>query len=387
MIIIGIYLDNSATSYPKPECVYTAINDFMRNNGASAGRGNYARARDAEELIYLARKSIAKLLGAKKPSNIVFTSNVTESLNVILKGFLNSGDGVLTSSIEHNAMWRPLNYLQQDKNINIRTFHCTKDGSVDLQEIKEQLSHDIKLIALVHGSNVLGNIFPLAEIVALAHEKNIPVLADAAQTAGAFPIDIETLGVDFLAFTGHKGLLGPTGTGGFYIREGLELRTLKEGGTGTISKSPFQPNSIPDRYEAGTINSMGLAGLKAGVEFLIETGVAKIREHEIALMSQMLTGLLNIENVEVYGSLKAQDRLGLVCFNIKGINPYDASLWLDDYAMIMVRAGLHCSPQAHSILGTSETGAIRASIGYFNTIDDITCLLNAIKKFIKSRRS
>lgn len=379
-------MDNSATSFPKPECVYTAINDFMRNNGASAGRGNYSRARDAEELIYLTRKSIAKLLGAKKASNIVFTSNVTESLNQVLKGFLNYGDGVLTSDIEHNAMWRPLNYLQQDKNININTFHCNKEGAVDLQEIKEQLNLNIKLVALVHGSNVLGNIFPLAEIVTLAHEKHIPVLVDTAQTAGVLPLNIEALDVDFLAFTGHKGLLGPTGTGGFYIREGLELRTFKEGGTGTISKSPFQPNSVPDRYEAGTLNTMGLVGLKAGAEFLLETGVERIHEHETALMSQMLNGLSNIEDVVVYGAQNVKDRLGLVNFNIMGANPYDVSLWLDEHAGIMVRAGLHCSPQAHRVLGTLETGTIRASVGYFNTIEDVNFLLDAIKKFIKTQR-
>lgn len=358
----------------------------MRNNGTSAGRGNYTRAREADEQIYMTRKSIAKLLGAKKAANIVLTSNVTESLNIVLKGFLNYGEGVLTSSIEHNAMWRPLNYLKRDKNINIHTFHCNIKGEVDLQEIKEQLSKDIKLVALVHGSNVLGSIFPIAEIIELAHQMHIPVLVDAAQTAGVFPLNIEALSVDFLAFTGHKGLLGPTGTGGLYIREGLQLRTFKEGGTGTISKSPFQPNSVPDRYEAGTMNTMGLVGLKAGAEFLLETGVDKIRKHEIMLMSHMLNGLAEIDNVEVYGTQNVEDRLGLVSFNIKGSNPYDVSFWLDEHAEIMVRAGLHCSPEAHRVLGTLETGAIRASVGYFNTIEDVICLLEAIKDYIKAQR-
>ncbi|HNX13951.1 MAG TPA: aminotransferase class V-fold PLP-dependent enzyme [Oscillospiraceae bacterium] len=378
-----MYLDNSATSFPKPECVYTAVNDFMRNNGANAGRGNYALARDAEELIYQTRKSAAKLLGAKKASNIVFTGNVTEALNMILKGFLNDGDEVLTSSIEHNAMWRPLNYLQRDKNVKIHTFSCAKDGSADLQEIKDLLGKNIKLVALVHGSNVLGSIFPLQEIVEPAHEKNIPVLVDAAQTAGAIPINIEALGVDFLAFTGHKGLLGPTGTGGFYIKEGLELRPLKAGGTGSVSTSPFQPDSVPDRYEAGTMNTMGLAGLKAGTEFLLQTGVNKIHEHEIALVSRLLNGLANIGEVEVYGPQSAENRLGLATFNIRSRNPYDVSAWLDEHAGIMVRAGLHCSPQAHRVLGTVETGAVRASVGYFNTAEDIDALLQALRDYIK----
>ena len=358
----------------------------MRYNGASAGRGNYTRARDAEELIYLTRKSVAKLLGAKKAGNIVLTSNVTESLNLILKGFLNNGDGVLTSSIEHNAMWRPLHSLQRDKHINIHTFHCTTEGTVDLQEIKEQLGKDIRLLALVHGSNVLGNVFPLDEIIRLAHERDIPVLVDAAQTAGVFPLDIEALDVDFLAFTGHKGLLGPTGTGGFYIREGLELRTLKEGGTGTISKSPFQPNSVPDRYEAGTMNTVGLVGLKAGAEYLLETGIDIIRGHEIALMTKMLAGLARIENMEVYGTGNAHLRLGLVTFNIKGVNPYDAAFWLDQHAGIMVRAGLHCSPQAHKVMGTLEMGALRASVGCFSTMQDVIHLLEAMEDCTKSLR-
>ncbi len=355
----------------------------MRNNGANAGRGNYALARDAEELIYQTRKSAAKLLGAKKASNIVFTGNVTEALNMILKGFLNDGDEVLTSSIEHNAMWRPLNYLQRDKNVKIHTFSCAKDGSADLQEIKDLLGKNIKLVALVHGSNVLGSIFPLQEIVEPAHEKNIPVLVDAAQTAGAIPINIEALGVDFLAFTGHKGLLGPTGTGGFYIKEGLELRPLKAGGTGSVSTSPFQPDSVPDRYEAGTMNTMGLAGLKAGTEFLLQTGVNKIHEHEIALVSRLLNGLANIGEVEVYGPQSAENRLGLATFNIRSRNPYDVSAWLDEHAGIMVRAGLHCSPQAHRVLGTVETGAVRASVGYFNTAEDIDALLQALRDYIK----
>ena len=379
-------MDNSATSFPKPECVYTAVNDFMRNNGANAGRGNYALARDAQELIYRTRKSVAALLGAERASNIVFTGNVTESLNLILNGFLNGGDGVLTSAVEHNAMWRPLNVLRRDKNVKIHTFSCARDGAADLQNFKNHLDKNIKLVALVHGSNVLGNIFPLDKIIELAHEKNIPVLVDAAQTAGAIPINIRAVGADFLAFTGHKGLLGPTGTGGFYIKEGIKLRPFKAGGTGTISKSPFQPDSVPDRYEAGTMNTMGLAGLKAGADFLLHTGVEKIREHEIALVSQLLAGLAKMDEVEIYGPQSAGNRLGLVTFNLNKTDPYHLSAWLDEHAGIMVRAGLHCSPQAHRVLGTVETGAVRASVGYFNTTQDIDTLIQAIRDYIKTAR-
>lgn len=380
---MGIYLDNSATSFPKPECVYREMDYFMRTNGASAGRGNYQRARDAEELIYKTRKSIARLFDAKKPGNIVFTSNVTDSLNMILKGYLKEGDTVLTSDIEHNAMWRPLNLLQKEKGIHIKTFHSSSNGKVDLDEIQEKLSSGVSLVATIHGSNVIGNILPLEKIVKIAHEKDVPVLADAAQTAGAYPLSIKETEVDFLAFTGHKGLLGPMGMGGFYIRDGIRLKTLKEGGTGTISKSLFQPESTPDRYETGTMNMGGIAGLHAAIEYLLETGVDNIRKHESRLIQSLMDALLNIEQVEIYGPKPGQERLGLLSFNIKNANPYEVSSWLDEESGIMVRAGLHCSPQAHKVLGTSDTGAIRASVGYFNTLEDIEILVSGIRNFCK----
>ena len=234
-----IYMDNSATSFPKPECVYDAVNHFMREIGASPGRGNYANAIVSEKLVFETRKTIAKLFCAKKPSEIVFTSNATEAINTVLKGYLKSGDEVLTSSVEHNAMWRPLKSLERNRNVKINCFGVVKDGQVDLDEIARKLTDKIKLVAVVHGSNVLGNILPVAEISQLAHTKGIPIFIDASQTAGVYPINVVEYSIDFLAFTGHKSMLGPTGTGGFYIRTGLQLDTLKEGGTGSMAKSPF----------------------------------------------------------------------------------------------------------------------------------------------------
>jgi len=382
---MAIYLDNSATSFPKPECVYQAMDSYMRNNGASSGRGNYARARDAGELIYNTRKGIAKLLGAKKPSTIVFTSNATDSLNIILKGYLKEDDTVLTSDIEHNAMWRPLHAIQNEKKIKIKTFHCSPTGEIDLSEIRDKINSGVSLVATIHGSNVIGNILPLEQIVAIAHEKQVPVLADAAQTAGVYPISITDSGVDFLAFTGHKSLYGPMGIGGFYIREGMQLRTLKEGGTGTISKSLLQPENAPDRYETGTMNMVGIAGLGAAIEFLLETGIDKISAHENKLTLALIEGLSKFEQVEVYGPKIGQERLGLVTFNIKDTNPYDVSCWLDEQIGIMLRGGLHCSPLAHKVLGTLETGALRASVGYFNSLEDISCLVESIGTYIKMK--
>lgn len=383
---MGIYLDNGATSFPKPESVYTAMDSFMRKNGTSAGRGTYALARESEEMVYRTRKSLATLIGAPKARNIVLTGNVTESLNMVLKGFLRYGDTVLTSSMEHNAMWRPLHALQQELNLKIITFSSTPDCGVDLQEIRELMKQGISLVAMIHGSNVLGGILPVKEIAEIARERNIPVLVDAAQTTGAFPFSVTELDVDFLAFTGHKSLLGPMGTGGFYIRDGMELRTWKEGGTGTLSKSVFQPEHAPDRFEAGTLNLPGIAGIEAACDFINQTGVDAIRQHETDLMDELLKGLLNRGQVEVYGPQKATDRLGLVSFNIKNENPYDVAKWMDEHAGIMVRAGLHCCPCAHQLAGTLETGAIRASVGFFNTSSDIRNLLEALDEYIRNKQ-
>ena len=381
-----IYLDNSATSFPKPECVYTAMDRYMRTNGASAGRGTYARARDAEELIYKTRKSIASLFEAPKPGNIVLTSNVTESLNMILKGCLKEGDTVLTSDIEHNAVWRPLHQLCRDRGIQIRTFHCSPQGRIDLDEVETLLDPAVALVALVHGSNVIGNILPVREIAAIAHRKEVPVMVDAAQTAGTYPVSIRDTEVDFLAFTGHKGLMGPMGTGGFYIRDGITLKTLKEGGTGTLSKSAFQPESVPDRYEAGTMNMGGIAGLHAALGFLLAKGVDSIHEHESRLVESMMESLSMIDGVEIYGPERGQDRLGLLSFNIKGADPYDVASFLEEQSGIMVRAGLHCAPCAHRVLGTIDRGCVRAGAGIFNSMQDIEKTVETVEAFIKRKK-
>jgi cysteine desulfurase family protein len=383
---LKIYLDNGATSFPKPDCVYDAVNTFMRENGCSPGRGNYANAMEAEKLVYETRKSITKLFSAERPSEIIFTSNSTEAINTVLKGYLKNGDAVLTSNAEHNAVWRPLKNLEKERNIEIHCFSVTRDGRIDLNEISEKLTDKIKLAAFVHGSNVFGNIIPVSEISKIARSKNIPVLIDASQTAGVYPINVIEDGIDFLAFTGHKGLLGPTGTGGFYIRGGLELDTLKEGGTGSMAKSPFQPELPPDRYEAGTMNIFGIAGLKAAVDHIRETGISKILEHERKLVERLFNGLKEIPNLEIYGSVNPDEKLGLVCFNVGDIDPYKITSKLDEDFGIMVRAGLHCAPQAHRILGTGERGAVRVSPGLFNTEEHIDFFLESLRNLIENWR-
>lgn len=381
---MAIYFDNGATSYPKPEQVYQAMDAYMRQNGASAGRGNYRRAMEASQLLYGARKAVAKVLGVKSPSKIIFTANITESLNLVLKGFLNSNDLVLTTNYEHNAMWRPLKRLEKEKNIRIIELNCSQCGVLDFQELTAALKQKPKLFCFAHGSNVLGNILPLEEIARLAHSFKVPILVDAAQTAGVVPLEATDWGIDFLAFTGHKSLLGPMGTGGLYIHGDTPLRTLKEGGTGSASSSRFQPENPPDRFESGTMNIPALAGLKAAAEFLDAAGIEKIRRREEKMITMLMENLAKIPEITLYGAKITDPRLGLVSFNIGNHDPYDVAAWLDTNYDVMVRSGLHCSPQAHRLMGTEKRGAVRISLSIFNTEEEIAICCKAINEFSKT---
>jgi cysteine desulfurase family protein len=377
---MAIYLDNGATSYPKPEEVYTSIMEYMRKNGASPGRGNYARAMEADRLVYTARKALCLLLGAPRPRQIIFTFNATESINIALKGYLKPKDKVITTSYEHNAVARPLNKMKTENGIEVEQMPCAPDGTIDMNWTRRKLGGGVRLVVVAHGSNVIGCVTPLEEIVKAAHEHGAKVLVDAAQTVGSYPIDISAVPVDMLAFTGHKSLLGPTGTGGLYIREGLELSTLKEGGTGGMSLSPLQPDAPPDRYESGTMNIAGIAGLCAGVMFLINTGVDAVREHEIKLTKLLLDGLDTVPGLSYYGPARAENRLGLVSFNLEGHDPNKVAIKLDRDYGIMVRSGIHCAPQAHYLLGTAPGGAVRASLGYFNQTEHVEHLIDALQQ-------
>lgn len=379
---MAIYLDNGATSYPKPEAVYVAMDDYMRKNGASAGRGNYQRSMAASALVYGARKAVARVLGVTRPGKIIFTANITESLNLVLKGFLEPGDLVLTTNYEHNAMWRPLKQLEAEKGITIMELKCSENGMLDFAALRAALKQRPKLLCFAHGSNVLGNVLPLGEIAALAHAYGVPVLVDTAQTAGVIPIAATAWDIDFLAFTGHKSLLGPMGSGGLYIHGDKPLKTLKEGGTGSASASPFQPENPPDRYESGTMNIPALAGLKAAAEFLADLGVDKVRAHEEKLITMLMKAMGDLPEITLYGAKATDSRLGLVTFNIREYDPYTVAAWLDEHYGIMVRAGLHCSPQAHRLIGTEQRGAVRISFSWFNTEADVQLCLNAIADFI-----
>jgi len=375
----AIYLDNAATSYPKPECVYEAVDSFMRQNGASSGRGTYRRALAADELVSKTRRLLADLLGAEDDSRIVLLSGATEALNLAIKGLVQPGDNVVTSSMEHNAVWRCLRELEAAGILTVTRVPCAEDGTMRVSDLAEALCPNTRLVALVHASNVTGTLLPVEAVARVVKERGIALLVDAAQTIGVLPFTVQELGADLLAFPGHKGLLGPQGTGGLYVGQGVELRPLKAGGTGRESLLEVMPPALPDRFEAGTANVPGISGLGAGVEFVLREGVARIREREMALSEYTLAGLRSIPKVEVYGPRDAESRIGVISFNVSGLGPEQVAYALDEAYGIMVRAGLHCAPCAHRTIGTLDKGTVRVGLGLFNTVEDIDRLLEAVR--------
>lgn len=377
---MAIYLDNAATSYPKPSEVYEAVRNYMRDLGTSPGRGTYQAARKADEIIYNTRELLAELFGIDDLTRIVFTCNVTESINLALKGFLKAGDHVITTQMEHNAVWRPLKVLEIQRGIQISTLHCPKGLSFDLRELESTICPETRLVVVNHASNVTGTIMPVKEVGHICAAKKIPLLVDSAQTAGVLPINVQEMKIDLLAFSGHKGLLGPTGTGGLYIAPGIDLDPLKQGGTGGDSLLEQQPEHLPDRYEAGTLNAAGIAGLGAGVRFILDQGLEKIRYHEIELTGYVIDKLRKIPNLVIYGPQKAEERTAVISFNFSNIAPEEVTYVLDEVYEIMARSGLHCAPQAHKTIGTVDGGTVRISLGDYNTKEDVDALIAALNE-------
>lgn len=377
---MGIYLDNAATSYPKPEGVYDAVGHYLRHIGASSGRGAYRRALEADSLVYQARKYLARLFNIKDVSRIIFTANVTESLNLALKGLLRNGDHVITSQMEHNAMWRPLKLLERERGIKISVISCPEGAPLDPEELERSISPKTRLVAVNHASNVTGTLMPVEDVGEICRRYGIPLLLDAAQTAGVYPIDVQKVNVSLLAFTGHKGLLGPTGTGGLYIAPGITLDPLKEGGTGGESLPEQMPSYLPDRFEAGTLNVAGIAGLGAAAGFILEQGVERIRAHEQRLTEFALEALKEIPGLTIYGPPNARERVAVLSFNLQDIAPEEVAYVLDEVYEIMVRSGLHCAPQAHRCIGTAGRGTVRVSPGFFNTEEDLETLVKALRE-------
>jgi cysteine desulfurase / selenocysteine lyase len=373
-----IYLDNAATSHPKPAAVYERVDAVLRNWSANPGRSGHAMAIQAARIIFETRESIAKLFHIADPDRIAFTPNATGALNLAMLGTLQPGDHCVTTNMEHNSVVRPLHALEQ------RGVKVTR-APIDLQAIAGAITSRTRLVAVTHASNVVGEITPIAEIIAIAHARGVPVLVDAAQTAGSVPIDVGALGVDLLACPGHKGLLGPQGTGFLYIAPHLNPEPILFGGTGSRSDLEDMPDFAPDRYEAGTLNTPGIAGLGAGVEFLIERGVGEVRTHEVALLEQLMDGLEAIDGVSIHGPRAPERKTGVVLFTIDGVDPAEIGDRLDAEFGIAVRVGLHCAPGAHRALGTFPLGGVRVSPGYFNTPEDIERAVEAVSRIAQHR--
>lgn len=377
-----IYLDNSATSWPKPDSVYDAIDRYQRDNGASAGRGAYNTAQQAQRLVAETRAACAQLFQIADPRQLVFTSNGTGALNLVIHGLLKPGDPVVTTVCEHNSVLRPLAWQAAEHGIEVTHVGCDAAGFVGAASIDAAISPETRLVVVTHASNVTGAIQPIAEITRVAHDAGALVLLDAAQTAGVVPIDVAALDIDFLACGGHKGLLGPLGTGLLYIRPGLEtqLRCQQQGGTGTDSIAKSQPETLPEKFESGSLNLPAIVGLGAAVRHIESQTVAAIQQHHQELTTQLLAGLADIPNVTVYGPAADQPRVAVVSCAVEGYDPQEFAAALDASCGIECRAGLHCAPQMHTALGTLETGGlIRFSPGWATTTAEIETTLEAVK--------
>jgi cysteine desulfurase family protein len=402
-----IYLDNAATSFPKPTQVKDAMVHYLEAVGANPGRGGHQLSMEASRIVENTRDMIARLFNIHDPKRVVFTPNVTESLNTILYGFLKPGDHVITTAMEHNSVMRPLKHLEETGMINLSIASCDHKGLLDVDELRRLIGKQTALVILNHASNVCGTIQDIQPIKSIIGD--IPLLVDAAQTAGCYPIDVKSEQIDFLAFTGHKGLLGPQGTGGFYMREGLSVRPLKRGGTGSRSEDLKQPDFMPDAFESGTQNNVGLAGLGAAVEFILDERVETIREHEIQLTDNLLKALYDVQGLTIYGPLKAEQQTATLSFTFDSILPGEGDpgftgcgainlAWMEEGVTIneagdlldaendiLVRVGLHCAPLAHQTLGTYPDGTVRVSLGYFNTFEDVKAVAEAIRHIAEKR--
>ncbi len=376
-----IYLDNSATTLKKPREVTSAVADCLNNYCANPGRGGHKACVYAGEKVYECRELICDMFNAPKSENVIFTSNATESLNLAIKGFLKPGDHAVFSSMEHNSVVRPF-YSLKDKGISFSVARGDVFGRVSLESILGEIRENTKLVCLVHVSNVCGTVNDISGIGRELRKRNIAFLVDATQSAGILPIDMEKDCIDFLAITGHKALMGPTGTGALLISENVNLNPLKEGGTGSFSKLFTQPDEYPDKFESGTLNTAGIVGLGAGIKFINGVGLSNIREHDRILTQLLLEDLSVIRGVNVFGYLANVRRTGVVSFNAFDIDVTEIAQRLDSEYDIAVRAGYHCAYMAHQTIGSDLTGTVRLSIGAFNTKSDIKTASYAINKII-----
>ncbi len=376
-----VYLDNAAASWPNPPEVVAAMARFLTEIGANPGRSGHQASVEAARVVYKAREAVAGLLGLSDPLRVVFTANATHALNLAIHGLLGPADHCVTTSMEHNSVMRPLRALEAE-GMGLTVVPCSPEGLLDPAAVERAILPETAMIVMNHASNVVGTLLPVAEVAAMARARKILLLVDAAQSAGAIPLDMEELGIDLLAFTGHKALLGPTGTGGLLIGESVDparLRPLTRGGTGSDSEMEAQPDFLPDRFESGTLNAVGLAGLAAAIGWLEEQGVDAIRARERDLTARLIEGLRLTPHVEVYGTLDAVRQVGVVSFNLQDADPADVDLRLNEDFGISARVGLQCAPAAHKTIGTFPRGTVRFSLGPFTTADDIDYAVGAVR--------
>lgn len=376
---MSIYLDNAATSFPKPIQVAEAVDKLLRENMANPGRGGHHMSLEAGRMVMECRDAVARFFNVRDAARIAFTANATEAINLALFGVLEPGDRVVTTSMEHNAVVRPLRALSE-RGVDVVKVDSDKDGFVSPADIRDACVAGTRLLVMNHCSNVSGTLQAIEDVGPWCREQGIIFMVDAAQSAGIFPIDVEEMAIDLLAVPGHKSLLGPTGTGFLYVREGLDLRPLLYGGTGNFSQSEEQPDEMPERLESGTLNTLGLVGLFAGITFLEKIGLQRIREREHDFLGALIDGLSEIKDVTMYGPLDTKRHGGALSFNVNHLDPSTVGFRLDREYGICCRVGLHCAPDAHRSIGTFPEGTIRLSPGYFNTPAEIEQTIKAVRE-------
>lgn len=388
-----IYLDNASTTFPKPQAVADAVYQYITNTGTNISRGTCAT--NTEDLVFATREQLCRFFGGEDSKNVVFTKNITESLNIITKGLLHSGDHVLVTAMEHNAVMRPLQQIGTELTagnaptdaITFSRIPCDAEGALCLDALPQLVRPDTKAIIMTHASNVCGTVQPLAQVGSFCQEHGLKFIVDSAQTAGVLPIDMQAMHIDALAFTGHKGLLAPQGIGGFVLRESIidAIAPLIVGGTGSLSHTEHTPRFMPDKFEAGTLNLPGIAGLHASLTWLLQQCIDKIRTHELTLTQQFLDGLQQLEAqklLHIVGKRDCTDRVGVVSVSTEKMDIAELAFILADKYGIATRVGLHCAPNAHKTLGTYPTGTLRFSFGWHNTAEEVNVALQALKEVL-----
>lgn len=379
-----VYLDNASTTFPKPKVVTDSIYNYLVNIGGNANRSNHSNALESNREVFFAREKIAKFFNYDKIENVIFTNNITSSLNMLIKGTLKKGDHVITSSIEHNSVIRPIISCKENLGVEVDFVKATADGFINPYDVENLIKNNTKLVVLTHASNVIGTIQPIKEIGAICKKHNIFFIVDTAQTAGTIPIDFKEINASALAFTGHKSLLGPQGIGGFIIDDDLNkvCDTIMEGGTGSLSHEIHQPNFMPDKFECGTLNMPGIVGLSNAIDFINEVGINNIKEKNSNLYKKLVNGILDIDGFEVYGDVTGSKSTTSLSFNLKGVDTSELSFFLESHG-VSNRSGLQCAPMCHKSIGTFPNGTVRLSISYFNTEDDIDYALSILNNASK----